>query len=146
MPVLRPLCLAALLLAAAGCGSSDRVQVTGTVKLDGEPLPDATVTFYPEGETGGLGGSGRTGPDGTYTLTDARGGNGILSGNYRVIVSWLRNPDGSAPDPAVPPIESQARENLPAVYSDRNATTLRARVSQDDRGHDFALQRPRKGR
>jgi hypothetical protein len=136
-----------LLCGLVGCGgAAGRVEVTGTVTLDGRPLDGATVTFYPEGQTGGLGGSGRTGPDGRYTLTDARGGTGVLPGEYRVVVSRLLRPDGSAPDPAAPPAESDARETLPAAYHDRDATRLRARVSADARVHDFALQSNAKAR
>src|SRR5262249_21470090 len=131
----------------AGCGgSSGGVAVTGTVTLDGKPLPGALVTFRPEGATGGLGGSGRTGPDGKYVIMPARGGKGILPGEYRVTVSRQRRPDGSAPDPGAPPIESDARETLPAKYSDPDATGLRATVSGDAKAHDFALRAPPRGR
>jgi hypothetical protein len=129
-----------LLAGALGCGSSGVVEVTGTVKLNGEPLSGALVTFYPEGATGGLGGSGRTGPDGKYALTAARGGKPILPGEYRVVISKFLNPDGSVPDPSAPPIESTASETLPAFYSDRSETKLRATVSRDARSHDFALE------
>jgi hypothetical protein len=131
-----------LLAGLIGCGkSSNRVPVTGTVTLDGKALSNALVTFYPEGETGGLGGSGQTGPDGKYTLTPNQGGKGILPGEYRVTVSRRLRPDGSAPDPNVPPIESDARETLPATYHNRDATTLRARVAKDSAVHDFPLKK-----
>jgi hypothetical protein len=139
-------CVALLLAGALGCGSSGTVAVTGTVKLNGEPLPGAVVTFYPEGGTKGLGGHGTTGPDGKYTLTSARGGQGVLPGAYRVVVSRFLNPDGSAPDPKVPRMEGKARETLPGRYSDRDATELRATVSKDAPAHDFALKADGKGR
>jgi hypothetical protein len=110
------------------------------VTLDGRPLPGATVWFYPEGSTPGLGGSGRTGLEGKYTLTPARGGAGLPPGEYRVVVSRALRPDGSPPDPHVPPIESDARETLPAVYSNRETTTLRAGVSKEASRYDFALE------
>jgi hypothetical protein len=130
-----------LLAGVLGCGSSEAVVVTGTVTLDGAALPGAVVTFYPEGETRGLGGSGTTGPDGTYTLTSARGGKAVLPGAYRVVVSRFLNPDGSAPDPKVPQAEGNARETLPRRYSDRDATALRATVSKDEAVHHFALKK-----
>jgi hypothetical protein len=145
MGMVRRICAGALLAGAVGCGGpSDGLAVTGTVTLDGRPLPDAVVTFYPEGATGGLGGSGTTGPDGTYALTSARGGTGIAAGEYKVIVSRPLRPDGSPPDPHTPPIESDARETLPPIYSDRDASELKATVSKDAKVHDFALQAPRK--
>jgi hypothetical protein len=141
MHLVKRLCVAALLVAAPGCGSSGTVDVSGTVKLNGQPLSGALVTFRPEGATGDLGGAGKTDAEGKYTLTAVRGGKGVLPGEYRVIVSKRLNPDGSEPDPKTPPIESQARETLPAVYSDRNATTLRATVSNEARVHDFPLEK-----
>ena len=133
-----------LLAGAAGCGgSSDRVAVTGTVTLDGDPLPGAVVTFHPDGATAGQGGSGRTGPDGTYTLTSA-GGAGVPPGAYKVVISRPLRPDGSPPDPGRPPIESDARETLPAVYSSLDATTLTATVSKDTAVHDFPLRLPKR--
>jgi hypothetical protein len=140
---------AGLLLAAAlGCGggSADDVPVTGTVTLDGNPLPGAVVTFHPEGATKGLGGHGKAGDDGHYSLTPARGGKGIPPGEYTVVVSRLLRRDGSPPDPNVPPIESDAHETLPALYSRREASTLKATVSPEAKVHDFALQTPAKRR
>ena len=131
--------------ALLGCGGDgDRVRVTGTVTLNGDPLPHALVTFHPDGATGGLGGSGKTVADGRYTLTPAQGGPGLLPGAYKVVISRPLRPDGSPPDPNRPPIESDARETLPPIYSDRTATTLTATVSKDAAVHDFALRTPKK--
>jgi hypothetical protein len=141
------LCVGVGLLGVLGCGGpSESVVVSGTVKLDGQPLSHASVTFVPEGATRGLGGSGRTDAEGRYTLTDARGGKGILPGEYRVVISRPLEKDGSAPDPKVPPIESTARETLPARWSDRTATELRATVSKEGRVHEFTLRTAGKGR
>jgi hypothetical protein len=132
-----------VLASLTGCGG-DRVVVTGTVTLDGNPLPDALVTFRPEGGTGELGGSGRTGPDGKYTLTAARGGQGILPGEYKVVINRPLRRDGSPPAPDEKPIESDARETLPPNYSDLGATTLTAKVAREAAVHDFALTAPKK--
>lgn len=134
-------CAGLLLAGMAGCGGpSDQIAVTGTVTLNGKALPDAIVTFHPEGATGGLGGSGKTGADGKYTLVSAQGGKGVLPGGYKVVVNRLLRPDGSPPDPNSPPIESDARETLPATYSNRDSSTLTATVSKAASVHDFALQ------
>jgi hypothetical protein len=135
-------CAGLLLAAALGCGSRGGSAVTGKVTLNGTALANAMVTFYPEGPTGGLGGSGRTDAEGKYTLTAGRGGKNILPGEYRVVISRPLNPDGSAPDPNVPPIESQARETLPPNYSHRDSTTLRATVTKEAKPQDFALEAP----
>jgi hypothetical protein len=122
-----------------GCSSGADFTVTGTVTLDGEPLPHALVSFYPEGDTKGLGGTGRTGADGKYTLQPARRGKGIPAGTYQVVISRPLRPDGSPGDPNVPPIESDARETLPAKYSDRAASQLKTEVSKEKTVCDFEL-------
>jgi hypothetical protein len=136
--VLRFLALAALAF-LGGCRSATEITVTGTVTLDGHPLPDALVFFYPEGTTPGLGGSGRTTSDGKYTLLPAQGKPGISPGHYKVVISRPLRRDGSPADPNVPPIESDARETLPPRYSDRSASKLTAQVSKDKTVQDFAL-------
>jgi hypothetical protein len=134
--------LSLLLLAALGCGKSDRVPVvpvSGTVTLNGEPLPGAAVTFIPAGETLGTGGSAVTAADGSYTLT-SREGRGLVPGEYRVTISrWLR-PDGSPPPAEVAPIDSDARETLPERFSDRDQTILTATVSEGGAAIDFPLR------
>ncbi len=139
------LALAWMLWAALGCSASNEAAVTGTVTLDGQPLANALVTFYPEGKTSGLGGSGRTGADGKYTLTPSRKGQGLALGEYRVVISRPLNPDGSPADPNVPPIESKARETLPPTYSQRESSVLKANVSKDQTVYNFPLEsRPKK--
>lgn len=126
--------------AALGCGSGGEQPVTGTVTLDDQPLAGAIVTFYPEGQTPGLGGSGRTGADGKYTLTPSRKGQPVAPGEYRVVIRRPLNPDGSPADPNVPPIESQARESLPPVYSEREHSILTAHVTKEQAVYDFPLK------
>lgn len=137
----RPLAmLAVLALGLAGCGGPAGVAVTGTVTLDGKALPGAMVSFRPTGlKTEGLGGTARTGPDGKYTIQEARGGKGIASGDYIVVISRRLRPDSSAPPLDVAPMDSDARETLPGKYSDSTLSTLRATVSKDKPVHDFAL-------
>lgn len=65
--------LAACSLASAGCGEAYQVApVSGTVTLDGKPLPGVVVTFQPAIEQNqraiGPASSATTGPDGRYTL------------------------------------------------------------------------------
>jgi hypothetical protein len=133
----------AVVLPACG-GSNERVPVTGTVTLDERPLGDALVTFYPTGDTSGLGGSGRTGQDGKYTLTPARGDGGLPTGDYVVVISRPLRPDGSPPLPDEKPIETDARETLSPIYSSRQDSILRAKVTRESPGHDFALTKAKK--
>ena len=131
---------AALALSAVGCGGPAKVAVTGTVTFDGKALPGAMVTFRPTGlTTEGLGGTAVTGPDGKYTIQEARGGKGIASGDYIVVISRRLRRDGSAPPLDVAPMDSDARETLLGKYSDPTASILRATVSKEKAVHDFAL-------
>lgn len=68
--------IGAVLLLLNGCGSGLAV-VTGTVTLDGKPLPRGTVQFVPDPQrgNGGATGVGQIGADGRYEIwtTEARG-------------------------------------------------------------------------
>ncbi len=144
-----PLQLSALLffLAGLGCGGPDGgIVVTGTVTQAGQPLPGAVVTFFPQGDTPGKGGSTATGPDGKYTLTQGPGGKGLQPGEYKVTISRFLRPDGSPPDPRAPSIMSDACETLPAKYSNPADTILKATVSKENSVHPFELPGPEKRR
>ena len=130
-------------LAAAGCGSTpdDLLPVAGTVTIDGQQASGATVAFVPVGDTKGNGGTGVADAAGRYEITTPQGKKGLLPGKYKVTVSRPLNPDGSPPDPNVPPIESRARETLPVKYTDRDKTELNATLAPDDkRSFDFNLK------
>ena len=80
-----------LLLAIAGCsGDPPTGAVTGTVILDGDPLPNAIVTFTPL--AGGRSTIGTTDTTGTYTL-GFRGSTGAPLGDHKV--SIISGSDGS---------------------------------------------------
>jgi len=114
---LLPLPLAALLSAAAlGCGPG-KAPVSGSVTLDGKPLPAGTIAFLP---AKGQGASAEI-KDGAYTATD------VPIGEVRVVVDTSalkrfvdevkkgnRGPEGSEYNPAsaskVPPEAKEAFE------------------------------------
>lgn len=131
------------LLSTVGCeGSSDSgvVPVTGTVKYKGKPIEGALVLFIPVEGTIGTGGSGTTASGGAYTIMSNQGKEGLPPGSYKVVISKTAMPDGSAPDPNVPPIESQAKETLPARYSSELSSTLTKAVSEGGGPIDFDLK------
>jgi hypothetical protein len=79
----------ALTLIGGGCGSSKQpVPVSGIVTLDGEPLPDARVTFNPI-DTGGWMAFGQTDKQGRFSLTTLNGKPGALPGEYKITVEYL---------------------------------------------------------
>jgi hypothetical protein len=141
--------LLAGLLAATGCGSGgtdpDLVPVAGNVTVDSNQAGNVELTFVPQGETKGNGGTGVTDSTGRYEVKSPQGKKGLAPGKYKVVASRRLNPDGSPPDPDTPPIESNARETLPPKYSDANKTELSLTISVGDkRSFDFAFQTGKK--
>ena len=88
----RLLLLAACLLAVVSLGCGPRGpslgQVTGTVTLDGKPLPGVSVTFMPE--SGGVA-SGITDASGKYEITHSDG-KGAPVGKNKVAVKTMNAP------------------------------------------------------
>lgn len=136
--------LAALVCAAAcGCGKASgppKVQtmpVKGKVTLDGKPLAGAAVVFsvvYPPVVF-----AGRTQDDGTYELQGLAGGESSLAGNYKVTISRMVKPDGSPLGADEAPANVGATEQLPARYSQIDATKLSADVAAGGGTFDFDL-------
>lgn len=99
------------LFAAAGCSGSKVVPVSGTVKLDGKPYPNAIVTFQPIGGENnpnpGRGSAGITDSNGRYTLVHDGKDKGAVVGRHRVRIFT----DQSAPRPAKEGTPEAAGEN-----------------------------------
>ncbi len=87
-------------LAIAGCGRSDLPElgrVQGTVTLDGKPIPEAAVGFYPL--SGGRQALSTIDNEGKYDLIFVHGVSGAKTGMNEVTVFW---PDGTEPTAAIP--------------------------------------------
>ncbi len=106
----RTLLLSAFLY-VGGCSSdSDIGRVEGTVTLDGQPLPNATVVFV-QGQ--GRPAGGITDEQGHYVLNYAQGRKGAMPGLNRVRITTAQGPSETAdgkPLPAVP-------ERIPTQYN-----------------------------
>jgi len=76
------ICIVAMFIAATGCDSKKPVQ--GIVKLDGEPVGNATLTFV--SEVGSDTYMGVSDSKGEFTITSADGKPGIKAGTYRIVV------------------------------------------------------------
>ena len=93
-----------LVLGCLGCGPGgpEIASVEGTVTLDGEPLPNASVVFVPEN---GRPAGATTDSQGHYVLTFSEGREGAMLGKNKVRISTARDPS-ETPDgeriPAVP--------------------------------------------
>ena len=106
-----------------GCGTSGPgevpkfVQVTGAVQYCGRPLPEALLTFHPDG-----------GGEAAFAIADARGRfsaatndlNGILPGEYRVTVT-------------------HPKMLLPAKYIDEKSSPLVVIAFEDEAEHNFPI-------
>jgi hypothetical protein len=122
--------MGALLL---GCGGPDNVGgVSGKVTLDGQPLPDARVTFSPTKE-GGSSALGKTDSSGYYSLKYNAGYSGAELGENQVTISTYDagNPDADPPQPAVP-------EKVPVKYNAK--TELKVEVKPGSNTFDFPLE------
>ena len=74
-----------LLLLVSGCGEGNtlgRHPISGTVTLDGAPLPQGNIAFQPT--SGGATSSGATITAGKYSMDAAKG---LPSGTYRVVIN-----------------------------------------------------------
>lgn len=88
-------CFTVALTALVGCGPGGPSlnKVTGTVTLDGAPLPGATVTLQPLAGGTGKPATGIADANGAYTVTDMTSkniGGGAAVGDYQVSVLWYK--------------------------------------------------------
>jgi len=74
---------ASWLLPLAGCFSNGLAKVTGKITVAGKPVTSGQVMFYP---AGGPGAYGEIKPDGTYTLTTYKPGDGAWIGAHQVAI------------------------------------------------------------
>ena len=91
-----------LICSVAGCGGAPPLEtlvpVAGSLMVNGKPLDGVTVTFIPEIAKNNRGGSGTTGVDGSFKVTDlTQNLPGLAVGKYTVAYSRMRLPNGSAP-------------------------------------------------
>ena len=134
--VLSLLLFAAGLLSLSGCEKSlggNLVPVTGTVKMDGQPLAGASVTFLGVSGTPGLGGSGIADETGKFEISHFRAGKGLEPGEYKVVINKLVMADGSPiPTGTASAAELNTKDLVPKRYSDFSATTLLKTVGSDN--------------
>lgn len=126
------LCL--LLLCLAGCPGSngDVGRVEGVVTLDGVPVKEAYVRFYPATARAS---SGKTDDEGHYELRYTRSIDGAFIGEHKVTISTEVEEDNYNPDDIV---EGRS-ESIPKKYIDRKTTELTATVESGKNTIDFEL-------
>jgi hypothetical protein len=117
-----------------GCGGStsgiQKVVVTGTVKVDGAPIANGEIRFYPMTGTKGPV-SGAAIRDGKYI---AQGRGGVPLGEHKVDIRAFRPLKVSGPvDPEGGPVE----QFVPPRFN--SETTLTARIDESTTVQDFSL-------
>jgi hypothetical protein len=125
----------------AGCGSPDpeTAEVTGIVRLDGQPLTSGIVTFTPEA---GRSATGFIQSDGTYTLKTYTDGDGALPGKHIVTIT-----PGNTGAPARPNFDSDrptmaTDSPIPVKYGIPGSSGLEFEVKADEANHaEFDLKR-----
>jgi hypothetical protein len=136
--LLQLLCLGVVCVFLLGCNSSTItvLPVTGVVTLDGQPLEQAIVTFYP---TSGqpLPAGGHTDSAGKFTLKTIEGPHeriGALPGSYKVVVVKTKALTGrKSDDPGLSselgPYDMKLEWITPEKYADHATTELTCEVS-----------------
>ena len=111
----------AVVLLAAGCGgpTDGRLQITGEVTFDGQPVVDGYVTLSPLGSGPSAGGKIQ---DGEFTIEREKG---PMAGKYRVVLQAMRETGRMIPiDPALPhDTVAETVQYLPACYNTRSQLT-----------------------
>lgn len=101
-------------LGLTGCGKS-RTLLSGTVTLDGSPLPEAVLQFTPVGPQGRTG-AARTDANGRYTVE-------LSPHQVRVAIS-ARTVVGQERDGIDGPMVDVFKERVPARFSDLRKSEL----------------------
>lgn len=129
------------LVTLSGCGGASgpaRSSISGTVKLDGAPLAEGTISFIPTGPKGGPS-SGAPIANGKYTIAAA---GGPTAGDQKVEIHSLKKTGKQIP--VAPPAVSatgtvdETVEAIPAKYN--SATTLTQTVKAGHNTFDFDLK------
>jgi hypothetical protein len=123
----------------AGCGGEKKKTniVRGKVTFNGKEVPNGTITFFPES---GPTASGEIQPDGSYTLTTYKSGDGAIEGPYKVVIVAQQDQSSRLPEdrnPLPPTI-------VPDKYTSIATTDLRAEVKAGENTFDFHLEKEKK--
>jgi len=105
--------------------------ISGTVELNGKPLPEGNITFEPKDKD--LRAEGADIRDGKYALT-------IMPGNYAVKIRATKKVPLEPGEPSVSGEKDKLVRIIPTQYNDK--TTLNAAVSAAAPTHDFKLTSP----
>ncbi|MBN9119458.1 MAG: hypothetical protein J0I06_09925 [Planctomycetes bacterium] len=124
---------------AAGCDSGPKLYpVKGSIRVDGKPAGDAIVFLHRKDRTNPNEPVpyGKCGPDGTFTVTTVKDGDGAQTGEYVITVVWpdmSKAPDGNGGRPDL----------LRGTYDKAAASKIKATVeAKDNLLPDISLTAP----
>lgn len=122
--------------ATGGCGSGGPplAEVTGTVTLDGKPVPNAVVIFNPVA-AGGSTSLGKTDAQGNYRLEFSQDKTGAMIGEHNVEITTKKIPPDEMPDDG----EAVKTEYVPIPPKYRKPGELTAEVKNQRNKIDFQL-------
>lgn len=131
------LLFAAALCTLCGCGNSlDRQEISGEVKLKGQPIVDGVIRFEPVDGQGT--GEGAQIDKGKYRIPKDKG---LSPGKYRVHIwagdgrSGVGNASPDSPNAGVRP----GQERVPAEYNDKS-NVIKEVVKGADNRFDFDIK------
>jgi hypothetical protein len=109
------------LLLACGCGSrsGSRVEVSGTVTLDGQSVDGGAIVFLPQGD-GDRPKTGTAIENGKHAIPAERG---PAPGKYRVEIRWQKPTGKMIPSDDPPNLMEETRQVVPEKYNARSDLT-----------------------
>ena len=125
------------LCAALGCSGDNRSEVSGTVKVNGQPIVEGAINFIPvEGNKGA--GAGATITDGRYHIPRSAG---VAAGKNRVELRAFKNTGRKVQDPTGKPgVLADERVLLfPPEYNDRSTLVRDVKSGSDTIDFDITV-------
>jgi len=121
-----------------GCSDNGRSEVSGTVSLNGRPIPEGAITFIPvEGNTGP--GAGAEIRDGKYFIPREKG---VTTGKNRVELRAFRETGRKVQDPTGRPgvLTFERVMVFPPEYNDKSTLVRDVKPASDT--IDFTITAP----
>ncbi|MCE9563451.1 MAG: hypothetical protein K8U57_15535 [Planctomycetes bacterium] len=137
-----PITLLGVLLCVVGCANDKRSEVSGTVKLNGQDIPQGSINFIPiEGNTGA--GAGAVIENGKYHISRDKG---VTSGKNRVEIRAFVNTGRKVQDPTGPPgtMTTERVPALPASFNDQSTLIKEVKSGTDTIDFDINIPEPGK--
>ncbi len=134
--IFRIVCLVCLLplTVVVGCGRGPELAtVSGLVTVDGKPVPNAMITFFPE--FSGTTSYGVTDPNGKYVLMFTDQDRGALIGSFRVSITTKKRSKDEMPDDGS--VSEVVFVEIPKQY--RGEKAHKAEVKSGSNKIDFAM-------